>query len=68
MGSMASHPTLGYRRLRGGRRSVPGQLYLLTTITQQRTPHFLDTDLARLRLHDVGGRTTGFPAAASAGS
>ncbi|HWU76006.1 MAG TPA: transposase [Rhodanobacter sp.] len=45
---MLSIPTLGHQRLRQGRRSLPGQLYLLTTVTWQRKRYFLDTDLARL--------------------
>jgi putative transposase len=44
---MTSIPTLGYRSLRTGRRSLPGQLYLITTITWQRKPYFLDTICAR---------------------
>jgi len=45
---MSHHPpALGYRRLRAGRCSRPGQLYLTTWTTWQRRPHFLDTELAR---------------------
>lgn len=45
MHTTSSH---GHHRLRIGRRSLPGQLYLLTTVTYQRRPYFLDTGLARL--------------------
>ncbi len=44
---MTSLPALGYRRLRTGRRSVPGQIYLLTTVTWHRQLYFLDPPLAR---------------------
>jgi REP element-mobilizing transposase RayT len=44
---MTSFPALGASRLRTGRRSAPGQLYLLTTVTWQRRPHFLEAELAR---------------------
>ena len=44
---MTNFPALGSRHLRTGRRSLPGQLYLLTTVTWQRRPCFLDTELAR---------------------
>ena len=37
----------GHQALRKGRRSLPGHIYLLTTTTADRTPWFLDTDLAR---------------------
>lgn len=37
----------GYKSLRQGRVSVPGQLYLLTTVTAYRRPLFRDADLAR---------------------
>ncbi|MGA0585905.1 REP-associated tyrosine transposase [Dyella sp. KRB-257] len=37
----------GHRALRKGRVSIPGQAYLLTTVTELRTPWFLDPDLAR---------------------
>jgi putative transposase len=48
IGCMTSIPSLGYRRLRTGRRSLSGQLYLLTTTTWQRRPCFLDTQHARM--------------------
>ena len=32
--------------MRKGRASLPGQIYLLTTVTAGRVPHFLDTELA----------------------
>jgi putative transposase len=45
--SMSHLPALGYRQLRAGRCSRPGQLYLITWTTWQRRPHFLDPELAR---------------------
>lgn len=36
----------GYRRLRAGRHSAPGQIYLLTTVTHGRRPLFLATERA----------------------
>ena len=42
---MANLP--GHQALRKGRTSLPGQIYLLTTVTADRTPWFLDTDFAR---------------------
>ncbi|OOG59673.1 transposase [Rhodanobacter sp. C03] len=45
MRTLSSH---GHHRLRIGRCSLPGQLYLLTSATYERRPYFLDTDLARL--------------------
>jgi putative transposase len=47
IGRMSSTPILGYRKLRKGRRSIPGQLYLTTTITRKRLPRFLDPELAQ---------------------
>jgi len=37
----------GHRALRKGRASLPGQIYLLTTTTANRTPWFLNIELAR---------------------
>ncbi|MCW8806584.1 MAG: transposase [Rhodanobacter sp.] len=37
----------GHQALRKGRVSLPGQVYLLTTVTADRTPYFLDPRLAR---------------------
>jgi putative transposase len=45
---MPTIPTLGQQRLRSGRCSLAGQLYLLSTVTWLRKPYFLDTDVARL--------------------
>ncbi len=39
--------TAGHHKLRKGRVSLPGQIYLLTTVTIDRIPHFLDPGLAR---------------------
>ncbi|MEW9571152.1 transposase [Rhodanobacter sp. Si-c] len=41
-------------RLRVGRCSLPGQVYLLTTVTHQRRPVFVDTELARLAARCIG--------------
>ena len=40
------HP-LGYHTLRQGRVSLPGQIYLLTTVAAYRRPLFRDVELAR---------------------
>ncbi|HEU4670915.1 MAG TPA: transposase [Dyella sp.] len=45
---MAPIASPGHRALRKGRVSVPGQIYLLTTVTAHRTPWFLDPDAAGL--------------------
>ncbi|MEO7067458.1 MAG: transposase [Rhodanobacter sp.] len=45
---MTTFPNRGCLHLRTGRYSLPGQLYLLTTVTHQRHPWFLDADIARL--------------------
>ncbi|SFK67892.1 REP-associated tyrosine transposase [Rhodanobacter glycinis] len=37
----------GHQALRKGRTSIPGQIYLLTTVTVDRTPWFLDEKLAK---------------------
>ncbi|TAM33505.1 MAG: transposase [Rhodanobacter sp.] len=37
----------GHQALRKGRTSIPGQIYLLTTVTVDRTPWFLDEELAK---------------------
>ena len=37
----------GHQALRKGRCSLPGQIYLLTTVTADRIPYFLDLRLAR---------------------
>lgn len=44
---MATTTSPGHRALRKGRTSLPGQVYLLTTVTVDRTPWFLDMELAR---------------------
>ena len=41
-------------RLRIGRCSVPGQIYLLTTVTHHRRPVFAGTQLARLAARCIG--------------
>jgi len=51
---------LGAQRLRRGRFSEPGRVYLLTAVTRNRQPHFLDLTTARLLVaqlraaHDEG--------------
>jgi putative transposase len=42
---MSNHP--GHRALRKGRASLPGQIYLLTTSTAERTPWFHNAEFAR---------------------
>jgi REP element-mobilizing transposase RayT len=49
------------RRLRTGRRSLPGQLYLLTTVTHQRRPHFLNPEVARLAAATLANRELWLP-------
>jgi putative transposase len=44
---MSLATTQGYRQLRKGQQSIAGQLYLITTITRNRSPCFLNLDLAR---------------------
>lgn len=46
----------GYKSLRKGRVSIPGQIYLLTTVTHERTPGFTSHTRARTVcrvIHDV---------------
>jgi REP-associated tyrosine transposase len=58
---MPSLPTLGYRHLRKGRHSLPGQLYLLTWTTSRRKPHFLDTESARAAARTISSAELWFP-------
>jgi putative transposase len=51
----------GYRRLRAGRRSISGQLYLLTTVTRERTPHFADPAFAQLATETISDTETWLP-------
>jgi len=44
---MAKTTSPGHKALRKGRASLPGQIYLLTMVTADRTPHFLDIEIAR---------------------
>ena len=44
---MSTFPASGHNHLRLGRQSIPGQLYLLTTVTSQRQPIFLNMEMAR---------------------
>lgn len=45
------------RNLRRGRRSEPGRVYLVTTVTHQRLPHFRDFYLGRLLVHVLRGES-----------
>ena len=58
---MSRLPTLGYRRLRTGRRSLSGQLYLITWTTSQRKPHFLDPELARATARTISSAELWLP-------
>jgi REP element-mobilizing transposase RayT len=55
---------MSYARLSIGRRSIPGQVYVITTVTQHRQPIFLDYSLGRLvvaemrTLHTSGAAAT----------
>ncbi|MBK4991368.1 REP-associated tyrosine transposase [Pseudomonas sp. S36] len=40
-------------RLRHARCSVPGRLYMLTTVTHRRRPLFVDFEYARLAIHNM---------------
>jgi REP element-mobilizing transposase RayT len=51
----------GHRSLRIGRRSLAGQLYLLTTVTYQRRPYFLDPGLARLAARSLSSTELWLP-------
>lgn len=41
--------------LRKGRASEPNRIYLITTVTQDRMPHFTDFHLGRLLVHTLRG-------------
>src|SRR5579859_6834619 len=45
--------SLGYQALRRGRVSIPGQVYLLTTVAAYRRPLFRDVNLARAMCRSV---------------
>jgi putative transposase len=53
---MLNHP--GHQALRKGRASLPGQLYLLTTATSERTPWFLEAEFARAACRSMIGPKT----------
>ncbi len=55
---MPTFPSPGHSQLRLGRRSIAGQLYLLTTVTAKRRPCFLDTALARAAARTIASRDT----------
>ncbi len=42
-----------YDALRTGRVSIPGQIYLITTVTADRQPVFAGFDLARAAIHEM---------------
>lgn len=44
---------MSYDALRIGRVSIPGQVYLLTTVTADRQPWFVDFGLARLAIAEM---------------
>lgn len=48
-----SIPPKGSKNLRTGRRSLPGQICLLTTATSDRTPFFLNPDAATICLDSL---------------
>jgi REP element-mobilizing transposase RayT len=58
---MPIFPISGSHQLRRGRRSIPGQLYLITTVTKQRKPHFLDIDLARATARSMSSAALWLP-------
>jgi REP element-mobilizing transposase RayT len=60
-GSMSHLPPAGYRRLRTGRRSLPGQFYLITWTTSQRKTHFLDPELARTTARTISSAELWLP-------
>ncbi len=53
--------TLGYESLRTGRRSLGGQLYLLTTVTWQRRPYFANTRMAQTAMETFAESTFWLP-------
>ena len=53
-GTPPSRPSSrGTHRLRLGRRSIPGQIYLVTTVTHERQPVFSDFFCARLVIREL---------------
>jgi putative transposase len=55
---MSSFPPVGRRALRQGRVSIPGQLYLLTTVTCHREPLFADTVRAQVASRVIHATST----------
>ncbi|WP_337955301.1 transposase [Pseudomonas sp.] len=51
-GMLSTHTPQGHR-LRLGRSSQQGQIYLITTVLQNRRPLFTDHSLARLLIHEL---------------
>mgnify|MGYP001063604777 CR=1 FL=1 len=45
----------GQQALRKGRHSTPGGIYLVTAVTEQRTPWFQEQDLATLTAQSIAG-------------
>lgn len=60
-GAMTLIRSPGYQSLRTGRRSLAHQIYLITTITAQRKPHFLNADAARLAARTISAAELWFP-------
>lgn len=58
---MTPHRAPGYRQLRAGRRSIAGQLYLLTTVTHHRRAFFLDPVLASTAARTLSDATIWLP-------
>jgi len=55
---MPAYPAIGRRALRRGRVSVPGQMYLLTTVTHHREQFFADTACARTASRVIDAAST----------
>ncbi len=58
---MPNFPTSGHSHLRLGRRSISGQLYLLTTVTAKRQRLFTDTELARITARTLASENIWLP-------
>jgi REP element-mobilizing transposase RayT len=55
---MTAFPKVGRQALRRGRASIPGQLYLLTTVTRRRECLFADPVCARIACRVIHAPTT----------
>jgi REP element-mobilizing transposase RayT len=58
---MASRLASGHRALRLGRRSIPGQIYLVTTVTRNRYPFFAVPRAAHCASRILGDAATWLP-------